>query len=182
VPIHERNRIRSTTVVAVVRGGKAAMAGDGQVTVGHTVLKATARKVRRLFKGTVLAGFAGSAADGLTLFDHFETALESHRGHLPKAAVEMAKFWRSDRILRRLEAQLAVVDREHAFLVSGSGDVVEPDDGILAVGSGAPYAVAACRALAAHTDLEPARLVAESLSIAAQICIFTNDRILLEEL
>jgi ATP-dependent HslUV protease subunit HslV len=182
MPIHERDRIHSTTVLAVVRDGHAAMAGDGQITAGNTVLKGSARKVRRLSKGLVLAGFAGSAADGLQLFDRFETALESHSGNLQRAAVEMAKLWRSDRILRRLEAQLAVVNTGQAFLISGSGDVVEPDDGIVAVGSGAPYALAACRALTQHTDLPPDRLVVESLRIAAQICIFTNDQIHLEEL
>lgn len=182
MPTQEPARIHSTTVLAVVANGSASMAGDGQITAGHTVLKATARKVRRLSKGNVLAGFAGSAADGLQLFDRFETALESHRGNLQKAAVEMAKLWRSDRVLRRLEAQLAVVDAHQAFLISGSGDVVEPDDGIVAVGSGAPYALAACRALARHTDLSPTKLVVESLRIASQICIFTNDQIHLEEL
>lgn len=175
-------RIRSTTVLGVVRDGRAAMAGDGQITAGQTVLKGTARKVRRLAGGSVLAGFAGAAADGLQLFDRFETALESHRGNLQKAAIEMAKLWRSDRVLRRLEAQLAVVDTGQAFLISGQGDVVGADDGIVAVGSGSAYALAACRALAQHTDMAPRELVSESLRIAAQICIFTNDQIHLEEL
>ncbi|MBU1947597.1 MAG: ATP-dependent protease subunit HslV [Candidatus Eisenbacteria bacterium] len=174
--------IRSTTVLAVVRDGKSAMAGDGQVTAVNTILKATARKVRRLHQGTVLAGFAGSAADGLQLFDRFETALESHQGKLQKAAIEIAKVWRSDRFLRRLQAQLAVADRDHVLLISGTGDVVEPEDGIVAIGSGAPYALAACRALSAHTELPPEKLAVEALRIAAQICIFTNDQIYLEEL
>lgn len=181
VPLRS-HRVRSTTVLAVVRDGRAAMAGDGQITAGHTVIKGTARKVRRLAGGSVLAGFAGAAADGLQLFDRFETALESHRGNLQKAAIEMAKLWRSDRILRRLEAQLAVVDTRQAFLISGQGDVVGADDGIVAVGSGSAYALAACRALAQHTDMTPRELVSESLRIAAQICIFTNDQIHLEEL
>jgi ATP-dependent HslUV protease subunit HslV len=181
-PGPDADAVRATTVIGVVRAGRAAMAGDGQVTVGQTILKATARKVRRLYGGKVLGGFAGSAADGLQLFDRFETALESHRGNLQRAAIEMARFWRSDKILRRLDAQLAVLDRERAFLISGAGDVVEPDDGVVAVGSGAPYALAACRALLAHTELPPDRLVVESLRIASQICIFTNDQIHLEVL
>jgi ATP-dependent HslUV protease subunit HslV len=178
----ERDPIRATTVIAVVRNGSCAMAGDGQVTAGQTILKGTARKVRRLHQGAVLAGFAGSAADGLQLFDRFETALDSHGGKLQKAAIEMAKFWRSDRVLRRLQAQLAVADRESVLLISGTGDVVEPEDGIVAIGSGAPYALAACRALCAHTKLPPPKLAVEALRIAAQICIFTNDQIHLEEL
>ncbi|MBD3236482.1 MAG: ATP-dependent protease subunit HslV [Candidatus Eisenbacteria bacterium] len=178
----EHEPTRSTTVLAVVRDGRAAMAGDGQVTAGQTILKASARKVRRLHNGTVLAGLAGSAADGLHLLDRFETALDSHGGALQKAAIEMAKFWRSDKILRRLEAQLAVADKEHVLLLSGNGDVVEPEDGIVAVGSGAAYALAACRALARHTELPPGEMAVEALRIAAQICIFTNDQIYLEEL
>ena len=167
-------KTRSTTVVGIVAGGRAALGGDGQVTFGATILKSNANKLRRLAAGEVLAGFAGSAADGLQLFERFEMQLEAHGGNLRRAAVELAKDWRTDRVLRRLEAQLAVLDRETALLVSGSGDVLEPEDGIVAIGSGAPYAIAAARALRAHTDLSPARTVEEALKIASQICIYTG--------
>lgn len=167
-------KMRSTTVLGFVRNGRAALGGDGQITVGSTVLKRNARKIRVLAKGTVLAGFAGSAADGLQLFERFEAKLESVHGNLRRAAVELAKDWRTDRVLRRLDAQLAVLNSETALFVTGGGDVVEPDDGIVAVGSGAPYAMAACRALAAHSTLDVGPAVSEALRIAADICIYTG--------
>ena len=172
-----------TTIVAVRRNGTAAMAGDGQVTMGqNTVMKHSARKVRRIYGGKVLAGFAGSVADAMTLFDKFEAKLEEYRGNLPRAAVEVAKLWRTDRMLRQLEALLLVMDRDHLLLVSGSGEVIEPDDGIAAIGSGGNYALAAARSLARHTDL-PARAIAEeAMKIAAEICVFTNDRVTVEEI
>ncbi len=173
-PGERATRLRSTTVLGFVRDGRAAIGGDGQITVGSTVLKQTARKIRVLAKGSVLAGFAGSAADGLQLFERFEAKLESVHGNLRRAAVEMAKDWRTDRILRRLDAQLAILSSETALLLTGGGDVVEPDDGIVAVGSGAPYALAACRALAAHSSLDVGAAVSESLRIAADICIYTG--------
>jgi ATP-dependent HslUV protease subunit HslV len=173
---------RATTILAVRHGGAVALGGDGQVTVGEEVLKQSASKVRKLRNGTILAGFAGTAADGFTLFEKFEEKIERFPGNLPKAAVELAKDWRSDRVLRRLEALLAVVDREHSFLVSGSGDVIEPDDGILAIGSGGSYALAAARALVAATDLPAVEIVRRGLKIAADICIFANDRITVLEL
>jgi ATP-dependent HslUV protease subunit HslV len=173
---------RATTILAVRNAGAVALGGDGQVTVGDEVLKQSASKVRKLRNGTILAGFAGTAADGFTLFEKFEEKIERFPGNLPKAAVELAKDWRSDRVLRRLEALLAVVDREHSFLVSGSGDVIEPDDGILAIGSGGAYALAAARALVAATDLPAVEIVRRGLKIAADICIFTNDRITVLEL
>ena len=170
-------RIRSTTILSVRRDGKVALGGDGQVTVGETVMKATALKVRTLANGRLLAGFAGSAADGLTLFQKFEEKLEKYPDNLPRAAVELAKDWRSDRVLRRLEALLAVADRKHGFILSGTGDIIEPDDGILAIGSGGPYALAAARALVANTSLEPAEIVRRSLEISGEICIYSNTRI-----
>jgi ATP-dependent HslUV protease subunit HslV len=174
--------MRSTTIVGILRDGRGALGGDGQVTLGRTVMKSTARKVRRLRGGAILAGFAGSAADGLTLFERLEGRLEEFRGNLPRAVVEMAKDWRTDRVLRRLEALLAVMDREHAFLVSGNGEVIEPDDGLLAIGSGGPYALAAARALTRHTELTPREIVTEALETAASICIYTNREFLVEEL
>lgn len=175
--------LRGTTVIACVEAGRAAIACDGQVTAGATVIKTTARKVRALHQGSVLAGFAGGAADGLRLFERFEALLERHRGRLERAAVEFAKEWRSDRVLRRLEAQLVAIDRERAFLLSGAGDILEPDDGIVAIGAGAPYALAACRALARHApgDSIAARLRA-AMAITAEICIYTNDVIHVEQL
>ena len=172
----------ATTVISVRRDGKVVVAGDGQVTLGQTVMKATARKVRRMHDGRVIAGFAGSAADGIALFEKLEAKLKEHAGNLPRAAVELAKDWRTDRILRRLEALLVVADRERTFLLSGTGDIIEPDEGVLAIGSGGPYALAAARALLAHTAL-PARAVAEAaLNIAGDICIYTNRNITVEEL
>jgi ATP-dependent HslUV protease subunit HslV len=170
-------RIRSTTILAVRRDGKVALGGDGQVTVGDTVMKGTALKVRTLANGRLLAGFAGSAADGLTLFQKFEEKLERWPDNLPRAAVELAKEWRSDRVLRRLEALLAVSDRTHSFILSGTGDIIEPDDGILAIGSGGPYALAAARALVSSTSMEPAEIVRRALEISGEICIYSNQRI-----
>jgi ATP-dependent HslUV protease subunit HslV len=159
-----------------------AVGGDGQVTLGQTIVKAGARKVRKLHHDRVVAGFAGAAADAFTLFARFEGKLEEHRGNLARAAVELAKDWRSDRVLRRLEALLAVADQEHAFIVSGTGDVIEPDDGLIGIGSGGPYALAAARALVAHTELDARAVVTEAMRIAAAICIYTNDQIAVEVL
>jgi ATP-dependent HslUV protease subunit HslV len=174
---HTLPTFRATTILAVRRNGHVALGGDGQVTVGDTVMKARAQKVRTLRGGRILAGFAGAAADAMTLFEKFEEKLERYPGNLPRAAVELAKDWRSDRVLRRLEALLAVCDREHGFVISGTGEIIEPDDGILAIGSGGAYALAAARALVAHTDLPPAEVVRQGLTIAADICIYTNANI-----
>jgi len=174
-------RLRSTTILAVRREGEVALAGDGQVSAGTTVLKHGARKVRRVGDG-VLAGFAGSAADGLTLFERLEQKLDAFHGNLPRAAVELAKDWRSDRVLRRLDAFMVVADREHVFVLSGSGDIVEPDDGVAAVGSGGPYALAAARALLQHSDLGAEEIAREALRLAAEICVFTNNRVTVETL
>jgi ATP-dependent HslUV protease subunit HslV len=177
-----RPRIRSTTVLAVRRAGKVALGGDGQVTMGNTVVKGTARKIRRLHDGKVIAGFAGSAADGITLFEKFEGRLKESGGNLTRAAVELAKDWRTDRVLRRLEALLLVADHEKTLLLSGTGDVIEPDGDAASIGSGGPYALAAARALLAATDL-PAREIAErALAIAGEICIYTNGNRQFEEL
>lgn len=174
---HTLPTFRATTILAVRRDGHVALGGDGQVTVGDTVMKARAQKVRTLRGGRILAGFAGAAADAMTLFEKFEEKLERYPGNLPRAAVELAKDWRSDRVLRRLEALLAVCDREHGFVISGTGEIIEPDDGILAIGSGGAYALAAARALVAHTALPPAEVVRQGLTIAADICIYTNANI-----
>jgi ATP-dependent HslUV protease subunit HslV len=174
--------MRGTTVLAVRRDGKVAMGGDGQVTIGDTVIKHTAKKVRRLYQGKVLAGFAGSTADAFTLFERFEKKLDQHQGNLSRAAVELAKDWRTDRVLRRLEALMTVADSDGLFLISGTGDVLEPEGGVLAIGSGGPYASAAARALLDHTDLGPAEVVHEALTIAARICIYTNEEITVMEL
>lgn len=174
--------IRATTILAARRNGRVALAGDGQVTVGDTIMKANAQKVRLLRGGRVLGGFAGAAADALTLFDKFEEKLERYPTNLPRAAVELAKEWRSDRVLRRLEALLAVIDLEHGLIISGTGEVIEPDDGLLAIGSGGPYALAAARALIKHTELEPKDVVRKGLEIAADICIYTNANITVLEL
>ena len=175
-------RIRSTTLLAVRRDGRVALGGDGQVSVGETVMKSNALKVRTLKGGKVLAGFAGSTADAFTLFERFEEKLERFPENLPRAAVELAKDWRSDRMLRRLEALLAVVDREHSFVLSGTGDVIEPDDGILAIGSGGPFALAAARALKEHSSLASPDIVRKALEIAGEICIYTNSKITVLEL
>jgi len=158
------------------------MAGDGQVSIGQTIVKATAKKVRRLHGDRVLAGFAGAAADAFTLFERFESKLEQHRGNLARATVELAKDWRSDRVLRRLEALLAVADRDHSFIVSGTGDVIEPDDGLIGIGSGGPFALAAARALVVHSDLDAKAIVTEAMRVAASICVYTNETITVEEL
>ncbi|MBX6394378.1 MAG: ATP-dependent protease subunit HslV [Alicyclobacillaceae bacterium] len=178
------NQLHGTTIFAILDRGHAVMAGDGQVTMGNaTVLKHGAKKVRRLYHGRVLAGFAGSVADALALFERFEGSLESHGGNLPRAAVDVAKEWRTDRVLRRLEAMLVVCDREHLLLLSGSGEVLEPDDGILAVGSGGQYALAAGRALKRHAPhLSPRDIAIEAMRIASEICVYTNDRFIVEEL
>src|ERR1043165_1415170 len=170
-------RIRATTILAVRRNGKVAIAGDGQVTVGDTVMKSHAQKVRAIRGGKVLAGFAGAAADAMTLFEKFEEKLERYPGNLPRAAVERAKDWRSDRVLRRLEALLIVADIHHGFVISGTGELIEPDDGILAIGSGGAYALAAARALIENPQLEPQEIVQRSLRIAAEICVYTNTNI-----
>lgn len=174
--------MHGTTIVAVRQNGHVAVAGDGQVTMGDTVLKHTARKVRRLAKGNVLAGFAGSVADAFALFEKFEAKLEEHHGNLSRAAVELAKEWRTDRVLRRLEALLVVADREALLIISGTGEVIEPDDGIAAVGSGGPYALAAARALAGHSDMKAGEIAREALRFASEICIYTNSQIVVEEL
>lgn len=171
-----------TTILSVRRDGRAAIAGDGQVTLGRTVVKQGARKIRRLWNGQVLAGFAGSTADAMALFAKFESKLEEHRGNLERASVELAKDWRTDRALRRLEAFLVVTDREASFLLSGAGDVIAPDDGLVAIGSGGPYALAAARALLRHTSLEAGALAQEALRIAASICLYTNDQVVVETL
>ena len=172
----------ATTVVAVRHGGRVAMAGDGQVSIGATIMKHTARKVRRVYHDRVLAGFAGTAADAFALFERFEGRLEQHRGNLRRAAVELAKEWRSDRVLRRLEALLAVADADASFIVSGTGEVLEPDDGLIGIGSGGPFALAAARALVAHSDLDAKALAAEAMRIAAGICVYTTDQVTVEEL
>lgn len=172
----------ATTILCVRRDGRVAMGGDGQVTVGDSVLKATAQKVRLLKGGKVLAGFAGGAADALTLYEKFEEKLDRFPDNLPRASVELAKDWRSDRILRRLEAQLVVADRQHGFVITGNGDLLEPDDPILAIGSGGGYALAAARALLAHATLTAREIVEQSLGIAADICIYTNRNLTIVEL
>lgn len=175
-------RVRSTTIIAMLRDGKMAMAGDGQVTFDKTIMKHGARKVRRMAGGKIIGGFAGSAADGLTLYEKLEGKLEEYNNNLLRAAVEMAKDWRSDKYLRRLEALLVVGNKEHLLVLSGNGDVIESDDQIAAIGSGGPYALAAARALAKHTALEPSEVVREALEIASRICIYTNKEIVVESL
>ena len=173
----ELPRIRATTILAVRRNGTVALGGDGQVTVGETVMKAKANKVRAIGDGKLLAGFAGSAADALTLFEKFEEKLQRYPGNVPRAAGELAKDWRSDRVLRRLEALLVVASVAHGFIISGTGELIEPDDGILAIGSGGPYALAAARALAGNTELPAAEIVRQGLTIAGEICVYTNTNI-----
>ena len=174
---------KGTTIVAVRKDGRVAVAGDGQVTFGgNVVLKHKANKVRRLYNGRVIAGFAGSVADAFTLFEKFESKLEEYRGNLQRAAVELAKDWRMDKVLRRLEALLIIADKEQLLIISGNGEVIEPDDNIAAIGSGGSYALAAAKAMIEHTDLEAAKIVSEALSIAASICVFTNKNITVEEM
>jgi len=174
--------IRSTTVICVRKDGKVALAGDGQVTLGETVIKQGARKIRRLYNGQILAGFAGSTADAFALFSRFETKLEEFRGNLPRAAVELAKDWRTDRALRHLQALLIVANGENSFLLSGNGDLIEPDDGIASIGSGGPFALAAAKALMKHSSLSARQIAEEAMLIAGNICIFTNLSITVEEL
>jgi len=176
------NEVKGTTIICVRYKGKVAIAGDGQVTLGDTVLKQKASKIRTLYKGRVLAGFSGATSDAFALFSRFEVKLEEYRGNLPRAAIELAKDWRLDRSLRRLEALLVVADEKHSFLISGTGDVVEPDDGIISIGSGGAYALAAARSLIKHTELSAKELVKEAMKISAEICIYTNANITIEEL
>ena len=181
-PSQNPNAFHATTIVSVRRGGKVVIAGDGQVTLGHTVMKANARKVRRLGKdGQILAGFAGAAADAFTLFELFESKLEKH-GQLLRAAVEFAKDWRTERRFGKLEALLAVADAETSLIISGTGDVIEPEDGLIAIGSGGMYALSAARALLAHTELDAKTIATEALNIAGDVCIYTNRNIVVEEL
>jgi len=175
-------RMRSTTILCVRHHGKVALAGDGQVSFGEQVMKHTARKVRRMYNDTVIAGFAGAAADAFALFAKFEAKLEEFRGNLPRAAVELAKDWRMDRALRQLQALLAVANAEHSLIISGTGDVIEPDDGVIGIGSGGGYAAAAARALVKHSTLSAREIVEEAMRIAAGLCVYTNDRITVEEL
>jgi ATP-dependent HslUV protease subunit HslV len=171
-----------TTILSVRRGTRVALGGDGQVTLGHIVVKSSARKVRRLYSDRILAGFAGGTADAFTLFERFESKLEKHQGNLLRSAVELAKDWRTDRMLRRLEAMLAVADKEHSLIITGNGDVLEPEFGIVAIGSGGAYAQSAARALVDHTELAPEDVVRESLGIAADLCIYTNRNFTIEVL
>lgn len=171
-----------TTVLCIRKNDKVAIGGDGQVTLGQTILKHNARKTRKMYNNNVLAGFAGATADAFTLFEKFEGKLETYRGNITRAAVELAKDWRTDKILRRLEALLIVADKEHSFIISGNGDVIEPDDGIASIGSGGPYAHAAAKALLEHTQLEPIKIVEEAMKITAKICIYTNESFSIEEL
>src|SRR5262252_9150681 len=175
-------RIRSTTVLCVRRDNKVVMAGDGQVTLGDSVIKHGAKKIRRLYQDKILAGFAGSTADAFSLFSRFEGKLDQYHGNLGRAAVELAKEWRTDKFLRHLEALLLVSDKEQTFLLSGQGDVIEPDSGIAAIGSGGPYAQAAAQALAEHTELPARQIAEEAMKIAGKMCIYTNDRVTIEEL
>ena len=172
----------ATTILCVRRNGEVAIAGDGQVSFNNTVMKATANKIRTMGDGKVVAGFAGSSADAFTLFEKFEAKIEEHRGNLTRAAVELAKDWRTDKILRRLEAMMIVADKEKTFTISGTGDVLEPDDDVAAIGSGGPYAMAAARSLMRHSDLTAKKIVEESMKVASEICVFTNDKIRTEEL
>lgn len=173
---------RGTTILSVRRGNQVALGGDGQVTLGNIVIKSTARKIRRIYQDQILAGFAGGTADAFTLFERFEEKLEKHQGNLLRSAVELAKDWRTDRMLRRLEAMLAVADRDHSLVITGNGDVLEPEFGIVAIGSGGAYAQAAARALLDNTELSPEQIVAKSLGIAGEICIYTNQNHLIEVL
>ena len=172
----------STTILAIRHRDKAVIAGDGQVTLGDTIVKQGAKKIRRLYNNQILAGFAGSAADSFALFARFESKLEQYRGNLERSAVELAKDWRTDRALRRLEAMLIVVDKSSMFLLSGTGDLIEPDEGVLGIGSGGPYALAAAKALARHTDLDAREIAERAMAVAASICIYTNNTLSLEEL
>jgi ATP-dependent HslUV protease subunit HslV len=176
------NQFRGTTILSVRRNGKVVIGGDGQVSMGNTVMKSNARKVRTLYNGKVIAGFAGGTADAFTLFELFEAKLDKHQGNLLRSAVELAKDWRTDKILRRLEAMLLVADKETSLMISGLGDVIEPENNLMAIGSGGPYALAAAKALADNTKLSARNIVEKSLSIAADICVFTNHHLTIEEL
>ncbi len=179
---HSENTFYATTICGIRHKNKAALAGDGQVTLGNTVMKHSARKIRRLYNDKIIAGFAGAAADAFTLFERFEEKLERFSGNLPKSAVELAKDWRSDRYLRRLEALLIVMDDKNTFIISGTGDIIEPDDGIAAIGSGGPYALAAARAMVKYSKLSAGEIAKEALQVASDICIYTNNNIAVEEL
>jgi len=178
----EKNRVRSTTVLLVRKDANVALAGDGQVTMGETVMKASARKVRRLYSDQILAGFAGATGDAFALLTRFESKLEQYHGNLERAAIELSKEWRTDKMLRHLEALLVVADSKNSFLLSGNGDVIAPDEGVLAIGSGGSYALAAARALMKHTDMSARDVAVESLRIAGEICIYSNQNIIVEEL
>jgi len=178
----EKSKMRSTTILLVRRNGRVALAGDGQVTLGETVMKSGARKVRRLYNDRILAGFAGATADAFSLLTRFEAKLEQYQGNLERAAIELSKEWRTDKILRHLEALLVVADEKSSFLLSGNGDVIAPDDGVLAIGSGGSYALAAARALVQHTELSAGEIATAALRIAGEICIYTNTNLILEEL
>jgi ATP-dependent HslUV protease subunit HslV len=180
--LSRKNQIRSTTVIGLIKDGKAVIGSDGQVTMGNTVMKHTTRKVRKIFNDKVLVGFAGATSDAFTLFEMFESKLEEYKGNLSRAAVELAKQWRTDKYLRKLEALLAVVDGEKALIISGTGDVIEPDDGIVAIGSGGPYALVAARMLLKYSKLDAKEIVKQSLEQAADICIYTNHNVSIEEL
>ncbi len=174
--------MRSTTIIGIRHKDKVAIGGDGQVSLENTILKRNANKLRKLFNNNILAGFAGATADAFTLFERFESKIEKYHGNLPRAAVELAKEWRTDKYLRRLQALLAVLDKDHALIISGNGDVIEPDDGVVAIGSGGPYALAAARALKEFSDLDAKGIVKKSLEIASSICIYTNESFFIEEL
>lgn len=178
----EKSKVRSTTILLVRRNGRVALAGDGQVTMGETVMKSGARKVRRLYNERILAGFAGATADAFSLLTRFEAKLEQYQGNLERAAIELSKEWRTDKILRHLEALLVVADEKSSFLLSGNGDVIAPDDGVLAIGSGGSYALAAARALMQHTEMSAGEIATAALRIAGEICIYTNTSLILEEL
>ncbi len=175
-------KIRGTTIIAVRHKGKVAVAGDGQVTMDTTIMKHSAKKVRRLYNNKVIVGFAGATADAFTLFDRFDRKLEQHNGNLLRAAVELTKDWRTDRILRHLEALMIAVSEKHFLIISGNGDVIESDDGVIAIGSGGPYALASARALIRHSDLSATEIAREAMQIASEICIYTNDKMTIEEL
>lgn len=176
------DKLRATTVLAVMKDGRGVMAADGQVTLGETIMKHKASKIRRMYKDSVLVGFAGAAADAFNLFERLEGKLESYSGNLTRAAVELAKDWRTDKILRKLEALLLAMDREHMLVISGTGDVIEPDQPVAAIGSGGPFALSAAQALVAHSKLDPATIALEAMKIAASICLYTNDQITVCEL
>ena len=173
---------KGTTILCVRKNGKVAIAGDGQVTLGNTVMKHNAKKIRKMYDDNILSGFAGATADAFTLFEKFEAKLESYSGNITRAAVELAKEWRTDKMLRRLEALLVVADKEHSFIISGTGDVLEPEDGIAAIGSGGPYAQSAAKALLDNTQMDPRKIVEEAMKITSKICIYTNEEIIVEEL